>query len=48
MRKRTTEPWMTAAEYGRTLGGLSVNLIVRDVARSLPFYTQVLGLTALH
>ena len=48
MKKRTTEPWMTAAEYGRTLGGLSVNLIVRDVTRSLPFYTQVLGLTALY
>jgi catechol 2,3-dioxygenase-like lactoylglutathione lyase family enzyme len=39
---------MTAADYGRTLGGLSVNLIVRDVTRSLPFYTQVLGLTELY
>ena len=48
MRKRKTQPWMTAAEYGRTLDGLSVNIIVRDVARSLPFYTQVLALTALY
>ena len=48
MRKRTAQPWMTAADYGRTLAGLSINLIVRDIARSLPFYTQVLGLTALH
>ncbi|HEV8468300.1 MAG TPA: VOC family protein [Candidatus Limnocylindria bacterium] len=48
MKKRKTEPWMTAADYGRTLGGLSVNLIVRDVARSVPFYTRVLGLTALY
>lgn len=39
---------MTAADYGRTLTGLTVNLIVRDVARSLPFYTHVLGLRALH
>lgn len=34
---------MTAAQYGRTLAGLSVNLIVRDVARSVDFYTTVLG-----
>lgn len=42
-KKRTGEPWKTAAEYGRTLGGLSLNLLVRDVATSLPFYTDVLG-----
>jgi catechol 2,3-dioxygenase-like lactoylglutathione lyase family enzyme len=41
-------PWMTAAEYGRTLSGLSVNLIVRDVARSIPFYTEVLQLRLLY
>jgi catechol 2,3-dioxygenase-like lactoylglutathione lyase family enzyme len=48
MKKRTTEPWMTAADYGRTLTGLSLNLIVRDVARSLPFYTSVLQLRLLY
>jgi len=45
-RKRTGEPWMSAAAYGRALSGLSVNLIVRDVAKSLPFYTDVLGFRA--
>jgi catechol 2,3-dioxygenase-like lactoylglutathione lyase family enzyme len=39
---------MSAADYGRTLFGLSVNLIVRDVARSLPFYTGVLELRLLY
>ena len=39
---------MSAADYGRTLSGLSVNLIVRDVARSLPFYTSVLELRLLY
>ena len=48
MRKRTGQPWMSAADYGRTLAGLTLNLIVRDVARSLPFYTRVLGLRALY
>ena len=43
--KRTGTPWLTPAEYGRSLTGLSVNLIVRDIARSLPFYRDVLGLT---
>jgi catechol 2,3-dioxygenase-like lactoylglutathione lyase family enzyme len=36
---------MTPTEYGRSLTGLSVNLIVRDVAKSLPFYRDVLGMT---
>ena len=48
MKKRKTEPWMSAADYGRTLSGLSVNLIVRDVARSIPFYTRVLELRVLY
>jgi len=48
VKKRTTEPWMSAADYGRTLSGLSVNLIVRDVARSSPFYTGVLQLRLLY
>lgn len=42
-KRRTGEPWKPAAEYGRELTGLSLNLLVRDVARSLPFYTDVLG-----
>lgn len=45
---RTGEPWRPAADYGRSLSGLSVNLIVRDVARSLPFYGEVLGLRVLY
>ena len=45
-KKRVGEPWKTAADYGRELAGLSLNLLVRDVARSLPFYTDVLGFKA--
>jgi catechol 2,3-dioxygenase-like lactoylglutathione lyase family enzyme len=41
-------PSMSADEYGRTLRGLSLNLIVRDVARSIPFYREVLGFRVLH
>jgi catechol 2,3-dioxygenase-like lactoylglutathione lyase family enzyme len=42
------QQFMSADAYGRTLAGLSLNLIVRDVARSIPFYTDVLGFRALY
>lgn len=35
-------------EYGRTLGGLTLNFIVRDVAHSVPFYTEALGFVVVH
>ena len=44
-KKRTGDPWRTAADYGRALPTFSVNLIVRDIERSLRFYTDVLGAT---
>ena len=47
-RKRTGDPWKPAPEFARDLTGLSVNLIVRDMAASLPFYTDVLGLKVLY
>jgi uncharacterized glyoxalase superfamily protein PhnB len=42
---RTGDAWMPAAEYGRALPRFSVNLLVRDLSRSLSFYQQVLGAT---
>jgi len=36
---------MASDAYGKTLAGLSLNLIVRDVAASVPFYRDVLGMT---
>ncbi len=43
--KRTGEGWMPAHEYGRSLPRFSLNLLVRDVARAVPFYRDVLGAT---
>ncbi len=37
--------WVPADEYGRALPTFTVNLLVKDVARSLPFYRDVLGAT---
>lgn len=47
-KKRTGDAWMPAADYGRAMPKFSVNLLVRDVARSLPFYKNVLGAGVLY
>lgn len=36
-------PFMSAEAYGKSLKGLSVNLLVKDVPRALRFQTEVLG-----
>jgi uncharacterized glyoxalase superfamily protein PhnB len=35
--------WIPADEYGRALPKFTVNLLVKDVGASLPFYRDVLG-----
>lgn len=42
-KKRIGEAWMPADQYGRSLPKFSVNLLVRDVSGSVPFYRDVLG-----
>lgn len=42
-KKRIGDAWMPAGEYGRSLPNFSVNLLVRDVQVSIPFYRDVLG-----
>ena len=44
-KTRTGEAWMPADEYGRSLPKFTVNLLVRDVAKALPFYRDVLQAT---
>ena len=41
--KRTGDAWMPADEYGRAMPRFSLNLLVREVERSVPFYKDVLG-----
>jgi catechol 2,3-dioxygenase-like lactoylglutathione lyase family enzyme len=43
MKLRTSDPWMPAPRYSRTLQGLTLNLLVRDIGQSLPFHREVLG-----
>ena len=42
VKKRLGEPWIAAADYGRLLPSFSVNLVVRDMPRSVAFYSDVL------
>ena len=41
-------PWVPAPEYGRSLRGFSVNLLVSDMEDALRFQTQVLGATVVY
>ncbi len=47
-RLRTGTPWMPAPEFAKQLTGLNLNLIVPDIAESLPFYAEVLELKVLY
>ena len=42
------EPWMTAPDYGRSLRGLSINLLVKEVPRAIAFAREVLGATLVY
>lgn len=44
-QKRMGDGWIPADEYGRSLPKFTVNLLVRNVARSVAFYREVLGVT---
>ena len=48
--KRTeAQKWSVSGdEYGRSLTGLTLNLLVRDIEKSLPFYTEVLEFRDVH
>ena len=48
MKQPSGEPWMSAADYGRSLKGFGVNILVRDVARSVAFLQDVLGIAPLY
>jgi catechol 2,3-dioxygenase-like lactoylglutathione lyase family enzyme len=48
MKLRTSEPWMSSSEYGRSLNALSINLLVHDIEAALRFQRQVLGASVVY
>lgn len=47
-KKRSGDAWMPAPRYASTLEGLTVNLLVRDIAVALPFHREVLGANLIY
>lgn len=45
---QSKDDFMAAADYGRSLTGFGINLLVRDVGKTLDFLTQVLGVAVVH
>ncbi|MDX1400436.1 MAG: VOC family protein [Kiloniellales bacterium] len=48
MAEEDASKFPSAADYGRSLKGFGVNLLVGDIARTLPFLTEVLGIQLRH
>ena len=48
MKKRTGDPWMPADQYGRSLKGLGLNLLVADMETALAFQTNVLAANVVY
>ena len=46
--RRSGIPWMSADDYGRSLTGLGVNLLVTSVEESSKFATSVLGASIVY
>ena len=43
MRPEGVDPFMPPPDYGRSLNGLTLNLLVTDLTRALEFHRSVLG-----
>lgn len=48
MKQRTGEPWMSGADYGRSLRGFGVNLLVKDIGRAVAFQEEVLAVQVVY
>ena len=48
VKKRTGTPWKPAPAYSAELGGLTVNLLVRDMPRATAFAREVLQATIVY
>lgn len=48
MKKSPQPPLMSPPDYGKTLTGLGINLLSRDIDRALIFQREVLGADLLH
>ena len=47
-REEGQKPWMAADAYGRSLTGFTLNLLVRNVPRSVEFCREVMGAQVIY
>ena len=47
-KRRVGDPWMSAVDYGRSLRGIGINLLVYNLKRAVEFQTEVLGALAVY
>jgi catechol 2,3-dioxygenase-like lactoylglutathione lyase family enzyme len=45
---RDGDPWMPAPDYGKSLKGLGINLLVQDIERAVDYQTEVLGAAVVY
>lgn len=48
MKLRVGDPWMSGSEYGRSLKGLTLNLLVKEIEPAASFAQQVLGVEMVY
>ena len=42
MKLRKKDPWKSASEYSKDLSGLTINLLVEDIKRSIYFLQKII------
>ena len=48
MKKRIGDPWMPADQYGKSLSGLGLSLLVVDIEIAVAFQTEVRGAKVIY
>lgn len=48
MKLRTGEPWISGRDYGHSLHGLTLNILVREIDAALVFQRDVLGVNVIY
>lgn len=48
MKKRQGDPFMPPPEYGRSLTGFMLNILVRDMEKAVEFHKKVLGVEVIY
>lgn len=48
MKKRVGDPFMPPPDFGRSLTGMMINIMVRDMEKAIAFHREVLGVDVIY